>query len=76
MKSSANPSLNRGEDGTKPKPRHGDPFVDFQGHRQGFQEAITLVHSTESTLSLLSIRQLHLLKLPIQDVFEATKGQP
>jgi len=31
MKSSANPSFNRGEDRTKLKPQHGGPSIDFQG---------------------------------------------
>ena len=34
MKSSVNPSFNRGKDGTKLKPQHGGPSIDLQGHGQ------------------------------------------
>jgi len=42
MKGFASSSLNRGEDGTKPKPQHEGPSVDFQDRgRSAFKKQPT-----------------------------------
>jgi len=77
MKSSANPSFNRSDDGVKTKSQHEDPSVDNQGHGQGAFKKRPFLQPQQSTLRAYRVDDsFTLLKLPIQDIFEAIKGQP
>ena len=75
MKNSANSSFNRGDDGAKPKPQHGDPSIDNQGRGQGaFKKRPFQNHQRSPFQAYRVDNNFTLLKLPIQDVFEAIKG--
>ena len=76
MKSSANPSFNHSDDGTKLKPQQGDPSVNNQGFGQGAFKKQLFLHPQQSPFRAYWVDDsFTLLKLPIHDVFEAIKGQ-
>jgi len=77
MKSYANQSFNRGDDRAKLKPQHGDPYVDNQGRERGaFRKQPFRDHQQSPLRTYRVDDNFTPLKLPIQDVFEAIKGQP
>jgi len=55
MKNFANPSFNCGEDGTKPKPQHEGPFIDFQGREHGSFKMQLLPHPQRGQPELTDI---------------------
>jgi len=73
MKSFVNSSLNHGDNET----RTWRPLRWPSGSRtRRFEEATILIPSVEPTLAYQVSNSFALPKLPIQDVFEAIKGQP
>ena len=76
MKGSANPSFHRSDDETKVKLPYGGPSVDFQGCRHGTFKKQPLLYPQQGQPRAYQISDNFTpLKLPIQDVFEAIKGQ-
>jgi len=77
MKSSANQSLNRGDDGERPKSHHRCSSVKNPGRGQGAFKKHLFPNPQQSPLRAYRVdNSFTLLKLPIQDVYEAIKGQP
>ena len=77
MKSSANQSFNRNDNGTKLKPWHGGPSVDVQGHAQGTFKKQPSLHPQQNKPRAYQISDSFApLKLLIQDIFKAIQDQP
>ena len=76
MKNSANSSFNYSDDGTKLKPQHEGLYVDFQGRRRDNFKKQPFSHPQHNQPRAYQISNSFTpLKLSIQDVFEAVKGQ-
>ena len=77
MKSSTNPSFNCSDDEAKPKTQHKEPSANNSGCGQGAFKKRSFPHPQQSPLRAYRVdKSFTPLKLPIQDVFEAIKGQP